>query len=238
MELISHSISAINKVMLWSSYYDEDDKCYKYKAETIYVVYDYGQNINHYLASASCLNKKELPKVFKAVEKLVEAKMILDIYESWRPTYMGEMKRPIRFISQGDLKSFAIPDVISENHSHFSWRKPNGKYVTGYSIVIQMRGYNDTVILKGFASHRNKGESIRRARKVAENSFELGDGVMLRNTNSCTEPGRKPNMSDNVDFDMTDKYGYPIYPPIRTKEEEKAMHDEMDRELEAYFGGR
>lgn len=52
----------------------------------------------------------------------------------------------------------------------------------------------------------------------------------------CSEKGREPNLKDEVDFDMADEQGRPIYPPIRTKGEEDYMKREMDDELDAYFG--
>jgi hypothetical protein len=52
---------------------------------------------------------------------------------------------------------------------------------------------------------------------------------------ACSVPGREPNMKDYVDFDMTDKHGNQVYPPLRTKEEEKRMNEQMDEELDEYF---
>jgi hypothetical protein len=75
----------------------------------------------------------------------------------------------------------------------------------------------------------------QRARRFGKNAPRAPHNKTFKPKYACSVPGREPNLKDDVDFDMTDKHGKQVYPPIRTKEEEKKMIEQMDEELDEYF---
>ena len=210
-------------------------------AHCLYLTYNVDTSISFVHSKTLAANQSFVPIAMQNAEAKVKARLLhLQCERVW-DTNIAVHGHPV-LVGQGNLGSFPHPLIVMEEHSHFTWLVPikhsnKVEYKTCYSIILRLKDHQNFILLRRFATHSNRGQSIRKARMIAEKQYR-----QMAESNSvypviyrCSIPGRKPNLNDNVDFDMVDELGRQVYPPIRTEEEEAMMKAELDDELKQYF---